>query len=216
MCSSQRLFTLNFFFIKTWLCWCQELKCRKSNEKSIVVLIIFDTFFYWTFNNGVYGVQVILSTSPPPTPHNHVNMTRRTFLICCHPSAFIRYGWHICFLLLFRFLHCLHRETLSLSCLLRRVSTLNMADVCLFTWHCGMCKCVFFCCAFHWQNMVQKFNVSDYQFSVGKVCSSMVTYCNAPFMVVCQALKISISTNKSHMKKSKRFERKYLRWNINK
>lgn len=41
-----------------------------------------------------------------------------------------------------------------------------------------------------------KFNVSDYPFSVGKVCSSMATYYNAPFMIVCQAWKFqNPSTN---------------------
>lgn len=31
-----------------------------------------------------------------------------------------------------------------------------------------------------------KFNVSDYQFSVDNICSSMVAHCNAPLMIVCQ------------------------------
>lgn len=60
----------------------------------------------------------------------------------------------------------------------RSVSTLNVLHVCLFTCH-YVCVCVPFN-----GKTCGKFNVSDYQFSVGKLCSSMVAYCNAPFMSV--------------------------------
>lgn len=97
--------------------------------------------------------------------------------ICCHPSAFMGaiFTFYCCFRFLFLCFHR-HRETLPLSSLEK---CLNFECVaCLFV-HMPLCVCVPFN-----GKTCGKFNVSDYQFSVGKLCSSMVAYCNAPFMSV--------------------------------
>lgn len=145
-----------------------------------MALIIFATFFYWTFNNGVYKVQVILKTSTTRTPL--IPSTQEAKICWLSPKCF--YGYNIYFLLLFRlFVLCLRRETLSLSRLLRRVSTFEYSW-CSFV-HMTLCYvcsrvCVCLSRAKHVTNsMCLIINSVLVNFA-----SSMVTYCNAPYMIL--------------------------------
>lgn len=72
-------------------------KRKKNNErKPIVALIIFDTFFDWTFNNGVYKDQVILKTSTTLTHHIHINIKKRKS-VATRSILWMLYLLHCCF-----------------------------------------------------------------------------------------------------------------------
>lgn len=134
-------------------------KTRKKSQKGepIVTLIIFDTFSYWTFNNGVYKVQVILKTSitlihsTHPTRARLLWRRRRSKENFLSPKCF--YGCDIYFLLLFSLSFSLFSSASRDVAIVVSGEVSQLWMCCMFVCsHAIMCVCVCLSMAKHVAN----------------------------------------------------------------